>query len=71
MYKPMKLDLGDRVTTRKNDPCRGNTFELTRVGMDIRMKCETCGKEIWIARPELERRIKKLEKAPGKEEVQI
>ena len=41
MYKPMKLDLGDRVTTRKNHPCGGITFELTRVGMDIRKKCET------------------------------
>lgn len=64
MYKPMKLNIGDKVTTRKNHPCGGNTFELTRVGMDIRMKCLTCNKEIWIQRPELERRIKKHEINP-------
>lgn len=64
MYKPMKLNIGDKVTTRKNHPCGGNTFELTRVGMDIRMKCLTCNKEIWIQRPELERRIKKHEVNP-------
>ncbi len=69
MYKPMKLEVGDKVTTRKNHPCGGNTFELTRVGMDIRMKCETCGKEIWIERPELERRIKKLDKINKDSEV--
>lgn len=69
MYKPMKLEIGDKITTRKNHPCGGNTFELTRVGMDIRMKCETCGKEIWIERPELERRIKKLDKLNKDSEV--
>ncbi len=69
MYKPMKLEVGDKITTRKNHPCGGNTFELTRVGMDIRMKCETCGKEIWIERPELERRIKKLDKLNKDSEV--
>lgn len=62
MYKPMKLEIGDKVTTRKNHPCGGNVFELTRVGMDIRMKCQTCSKEIWIERTELERRIKKIDK---------
>ena len=69
MYKPMKLEVGDKITTRKNHPYGGNTFELTRVGMDIRMKCETCGKEIWIERPELERRIKKLDKLNKDSEV--
>ncbi len=60
MKKPMQLSVGDRITTKKNHPCGGNEFTLTRVGMDIRMKCHTCGKEIWIDRPDLEKRIKKL-----------
>ncbi len=60
MKKPMKLSIGDIVTTKKSHPCGGNEFTLTRVGMDIRMKCHTCGKEIWIERPDLEKRIKKL-----------
>ncbi len=60
MNKPMQLSVGDRITTKKNHPCGGNEFTLTRVGMDIRMKCHTCGKEIWIDRPDLEKRIKKL-----------
>ena len=39
MKKPMKLSVGDVVTTKKNHPCGSNEFTLTRVGMDIRMKC--------------------------------
>lgn len=58
MKKPMKLSVGDQVTTKKNHPCGGNVFTLTRVGMDIRMLCHTCQKEIWISRPDLEKRIK-------------
>lgn len=62
MKKPMKLNVGDIVTTKKNHPCdkKANEFTLTRVGMDIRMKCHHCGKEIWISRDDLERRIKKI-----------
>lgn len=61
MYQPKKINIGDRVTLKKKHPCGGNTFVITRTGMDFRMKCETCQKEIWIERPELERRIKVLE----------
>lgn len=61
MYQPKKINIGDRVTLKKNHPCGGNTFVITRTGMDFRMKCETCKKEVWIERPELERRIKKIE----------
>ncbi|MDO5061922.1 MAG: DUF951 domain-containing protein [Peptostreptococcaceae bacterium] len=59
MKKPMDLSVGDIITTKKNHPCGGNEFTLTRVGMDIRMRCHNCGKEIWIERPDLEKRIKK------------
>lgn len=68
MKKPMKLEVGDIVTTKKNHPCGGNEFTLTRVGMDIRMQCHTCGKEIWIDRPDLEKRIKKLVPVHGESE---
>ncbi len=66
MYQPKKINIDDRVTLKKNHPCGGNQFVITRVGMDFRMKCQTCQKEIWIERPELERRIKVLE--PAKED---
>lgn len=56
---PLKIDIGDIVELKKNHPCGGNIFEIQRIGMDFRMKCLSCGKQVWIDRPELERRLKK------------
>lgn len=64
---PIKIDIGDIVELKKNHPCGGNTFEIQRIGMDFRMKCLTCGKQIWIERAELERRLRKHNKKEGSE----
>lgn len=55
---PIQLIKGDILDTRKPHPCGGHTFEVMRTGMDFRVKCLTCQKEIWIERPKLEKRIK-------------
>lgn len=57
---PLKLNVGDRVELKKNHPCGGNIFEIMRAGMDFRIKCETCGTQIRIERPALEKRVKKI-----------
>ncbi|MEJ8555341.1 DUF951 domain-containing protein [Tepidibacter sp. Z1-5] len=57
---PIKIEIGDKVVLKKNHPCGGNIFEIMRCGMDFRIKCEKCNKQLWIERAELERRIKKL-----------
>jgi hypothetical protein len=59
---PMKIELGDVVSTKKPHPCGSNRFRITRTGMDFRMKCLGCDKEIWITRVKLEKRIKQIEK---------
>lgn len=58
----MDIDIGDIVELKKQHPCGGKRFEVMRKGMDFRLKCLTCGSQIWINRPNLEKRIKKLEK---------
>lgn len=57
---PMDLRVGDVVETKKSHPCGSNQFEILRVGMDFRIKCMKCEKQIWIERPNLEKRIKKV-----------
>lgn len=57
---PMDLKVGDIVETKKSHPCGSNQFEILRVGMDFRIKCMKCEKQIWIERPNLEKRIKKV-----------
>jgi hypothetical protein len=57
---PLKLNVGDILELKKPHPCGGNTFTVMRVGMDFRIKCHTCGTQIWIARPALEKRVRKI-----------
>jgi len=57
---PLKLEIGDRITTKKPHPCGSNTFVIMRVGMDFIIKCDKCEKEIWIPRVKIEKRIKEI-----------
>ena len=57
---PLNLIVGDIITTKKNHPCGSYDFEIMRVGMDFRIKCVGCDKQIWIERRNLEKRIKKV-----------
>ncbi|AHM57494.1 hypothetical protein EAL2_c22140 [Peptoclostridium acidaminophilum DSM 3953] len=65
---PLKLNVGDIVVLKKSHPCGGNEFEIKRVGMDFRIKCIKCGKELWIDRVNLEKRVRKVMQAEGGEE---
>ncbi len=60
---PIQLLVNDVVETKKPHPCGGNKFKITRTGMDFRMVCLTCSKELWIERPKLEKRIKRIERS--------
>ncbi|MGM9525772.1 MAG: DUF951 domain-containing protein [Peptococcaceae bacterium] len=70
MTMPMKLYVGDIVQTRKAHPCGGNQWEIMRVGMDFRIRCTTCGHQVWIPRVKLEKSIKKVLVSNAPEEVQ-
>lgn len=67
---PMKLYVGDIVQMRKGHPCGGNQWEILRVGMDFRIRCTTCGHQVWIPRVKLEKSIKKVLVSNAPEEVQ-
>ena len=54
---PMKIEVGDRLTLKKKHPCGGKEFEVMRVGMDFRIKCLTCGSQMRIDRPKLEKSV--------------
>jgi hypothetical protein len=56
----MEVKTGDRVELRKEHPCGGKTFGVTRIGMDVRLKCESCGSYITLKRRDFEKRLKKI-----------
>ncbi|HZK57720.1 MAG TPA: DUF951 domain-containing protein [Clostridia bacterium] len=59
---PMKLEVGDIVDLKKQHPCGNKRFEILRTGADFRIKCLGCEKQIWLPRPVLEKRIRKVTK---------
>ena len=56
----MDLKLGGRVELKKPHPCGGKTWVIGRLGMDIKLKCETCGHELMLPRSKAEKAIKKV-----------
>lgn len=52
--------LGDHVIMRKPHACKTNDWIITRVGVDIKLKCSFCGREIMMDRLEFERKLKKI-----------
>ncbi len=59
-FMPMDLRLGDVVEVKKNHPCGNNKFEILRTGMDFRIRCLGCDRQVWIPRVDFEKRIKKI-----------
>ena len=35
--------LGSKVIMKKDHPCGSNMWTITRVGVDIKIKCDKCG----------------------------
>ena len=56
----MELKLHDRVELKKQHPCGAKTVVITRIGMDIKFRCEGCGREIMLPRAKAEKCIRKL-----------
>lgn len=56
----MDVQVGDILEMRKNHPCGGNLFLVLRSGMDFRIRCQKCGREVMVPRAKAERNIKKI-----------
>ncbi len=58
----MNYEIGDRVRTKKQHPCGSKVWEITRVGVDFKLKCEGCGHVIRLPREKALKAItKKIE----------
>ncbi len=59
---PMDIRVGDVLVLKKNHPCGGSRFLVLRVGMDFRLRCQTCGREMMISRVKAEKSIRAVER---------
>ena len=64
------LQLGDRVQLKKAHPCGGKIFRILRVGSEVRVVCELCGRDMNIDRIKLEKSIKQILTEPSKSDTQ-
>ena len=52
------MQIGDILVMKKPHPCGGHEFEVLRVGSDIKIRCNGCGREVVVPRVKLEKNIK-------------
>lgn len=55
-----EYDLHDVVEMKKPHPCQSNSWEIIRMGMDIRIKCQKCGQMVMMPRRDFEKKMKKV-----------
>ena len=56
----MNISVGDRVEMKKQHPCGCKTFEILRVGMDFKIKCENAAERLWRPVQRLKKILKKF-----------
>lgn len=56
----MDIAVGDILEMKKEHPCGSRRWQVLRVGMDLRLRCEGCGREVLLPRRKAEKAVKKL-----------
>lgn len=56
----LKLYIGDVVQLRKTHPCGGDQWKVERLGADIGIRCQQCGRYVLMDRVRFERRIRRF-----------
>ena len=49
--------LGDVLTLRRAHPCGSSSWLVDRLGADIGLRCQGCGRHVMLERRQLERRL--------------
>ncbi len=57
----MQYQVGDIVRTKKAHPCGSKLWEITRVGVDFKLKCTKCGHVVTLEREKALKAITKKE----------
>lgn len=58
MEKSFKLN--DKVIMKKAHACGTNEWVITRMGVDIKIKCVNCNREIMMDRIEFKKKLKEV-----------
>jgi hypothetical protein len=64
MRKEVQVD--DLVRLRKPHPCGSYEWRVVRIGADIGIKCQVCGRRILLDRRSFNKRVKTVIRRSGK-----
>ncbi len=56
----MNVNVSDKLEMKKPHPCGNRIFDVLRVGIDFRIRCTKCGRDVMVPRAKIERNIKKI-----------
>ncbi|MCA9899713.1 MAG: DUF951 domain-containing protein [Anaerolineales bacterium] len=59
----VEIHLGDIVRLRKPHPCGSYDWEVVRLGTDVGLVCQTCGRKVLLQRGVFNKRLKTILKA--------
>lgn len=54
----MEFQVGDVIKMKKPHPCGSNEWEILRVGMDFRLKCSGCARQVMVSRKLVEKNFR-------------
>ena len=56
----MDIRVNDELMMKKPHPCGNRRFLVLRVGMDFKIRCIQCGREVMVPRKKVEHNIKEV-----------
>ena len=59
---PMDIQVGDILEMKKSHPCGSREWQVLRVGMDFKLRCAGCGREMMVPRSKAEKSVKQIRK---------
>jgi len=60
MQVPARISLGDAVQMRKPHACGANQWTVVRTGIDIRIRCNQCGRTVLMPRTQFVKAARRL-----------
>lgn len=64
----MDIQVGDILEMKKEHPCGSKKWEVLRVGMDFRLRCGGCGRELILPRRKAEASVRAVRKPECKKD---
>ncbi len=54
------FEVGQVLTMKKPHPCGGMVWTVARVGVDVKIQCNTCKRFVNLTSDDLKKRVKKI-----------